>query len=128
MTFQESEYHPYDFANRRHIGPSPSEIAEMLRAVGAASLDALIDETVPAGIRQAAPLGFGPALSEQAALHRLRLHRGEEPGADQPDRAGLLRHGDAAGDPAEHPGESGLVHRLYARISRRSARGGSRPC
>ena len=73
MVFQESEYHPYDFANRRHIGPSPSEIAAMLRAVGAASLEALIDETVPAGIRQAEPLGFGPALSEQAALHRLRL-------------------------------------------------------
>ena len=73
MVFQESEYHPYDFANRRHIGPSPSEIAEMLRVVGAASLEALIDETVPAGIRQAEPLGFGPALSEQAALHRLRL-------------------------------------------------------
>ena len=31
MAFQETEYHPYDFANRRHIGPSPSEIAEMLR-------------------------------------------------------------------------------------------------
>ena len=31
MIFQESEYHPYDFANRRHIGPSPAEIAEMLR-------------------------------------------------------------------------------------------------
>ena len=63
MVFQESEYHPYDFANRRHIGPSPSEIAAMLRAVGAASLEALIDETVPAGIRQAEPLEFGPALS-----------------------------------------------------------------
>ena len=73
MTYAESEYHPYDFANRRHIGPSPSEIAAMLEAVGAASLDALIDETVPAGIRQAAPLDWGPALSEQAALHRLRL-------------------------------------------------------
>ena len=57
MVFQESEYHPYDFANRRHIGPSPSEIAEMLRVVGAPSLEALIDETVPAGIRQAEPLG-----------------------------------------------------------------------
>ena len=28
---------------------------------------------MPAGIRQAAPLDWGPALSEQAALHRLRL-------------------------------------------------------
>ena len=72
MIFQESEYHPYDFANRRHIGPSPSEIAEMLAVVGAPSLEALIDETVPAGIRQAEALDWGPALSEQAALHRLR--------------------------------------------------------
>ena len=72
MVFQETEYHPYDFANRRHIGPSPSEMAEMLRVVGAASLEALIDETVPADIRAKEPLGFGPALSEQAALHRLR--------------------------------------------------------
>ncbi len=73
MSYAESEYHPYDFANRRHIGPSPAEIAAMLDAVGAPSLDALIDETVPPGIRQAAPLDWGPALSEQAALHRLRL-------------------------------------------------------
>ena len=28
-------YDPYDFANRRHIGPSVTEIAEMLRVVGA---------------------------------------------------------------------------------------------
>jgi glycine dehydrogenase len=70
MAFQETDYHPYDFANRRHIGPSPSEIAAMLAVVGASSLDALIDETVPADIR-AAPLAFGPALSEQGALHRL---------------------------------------------------------
>jgi hypothetical protein len=40
-------YEPYDFANRRHIGPSPDEIAEMLQVVGVSSLDALIDETVP---------------------------------------------------------------------------------
>ena len=77
MTFQESEYHPYDFANRRHIGPSPAEIAEMLRAVGAPSLEALIDETVPADIRQAAPLDWGPALSEQGVLHRLRQVAGK---------------------------------------------------
>jgi len=72
MAFQETEYHPYDFANRRHIGPSPSEIAEMLRAVGAPSLEALIEETVPADIRQAEPLDWGPALSEQAMLYKLR--------------------------------------------------------
>jgi glycine dehydrogenase len=72
MTFQETEYHPYDFANRRHIGPSPVEIDEMLAVVGAESLDALIDETVPAEIRQGAPLDWGPALSEQAMLVQMR--------------------------------------------------------
>jgi len=77
MNFQESAYHPYDFANRRHIGPSPAEIEEMLAAVGATSLDALIDETVPADIRQREPLDWGPALSEQAALHRLRQVAGK---------------------------------------------------
>lgn len=40
-----STYEPYDFANRRHIGPSPEEMAEMLRVVGAPSLEALIEET-----------------------------------------------------------------------------------
>ena len=72
MVFQESLYHPYDFANRRHIGPSPSEIAAMLEVVAAPSVDVLIDETVPKGIRQEAPLDWGAPLSEQAVLYRLR--------------------------------------------------------
>ena len=65
-------YDPYDFANRRHIGPSPEEIAQMLRVVGARSLDALIDETVPKDIRQNKALDFGRPLSERGALDRLR--------------------------------------------------------
>ena len=72
MTYKESHYSPYDFANRRHIGPSPAEMAEMLKAVGAPSLDALIDEIVPSDIRVKAPLAWGKALSEQAVLVRLR--------------------------------------------------------
>ena len=72
MAFEESVYHPYDFANRRHIGPSPAEIAEMLETVGADSLDALIDDTVPRAIRQERPLDWGAALSEQGMLHRMR--------------------------------------------------------
>jgi len=40
----------------RHIGPDESEIAAMLATVGAASLDALSDETVPAAIQLARPL------------------------------------------------------------------------
>ena len=68
----DDRYEPYDFANRRHIGPSPEEIAEMLRVVGAPSLDALIDETVPRDIRQSEPLDFGKARSERGALDKLR--------------------------------------------------------
>ncbi len=71
MTFTPIDYNPYDFANRRHIGPSPEEMKQMLRAVGVASLDALIDETIPKSIRQAKPLGWAP-LSEQDLLARMR--------------------------------------------------------
>ncbi|MEE2953435.1 MAG: aminomethyl-transferring glycine dehydrogenase [Pseudomonadota bacterium] len=72
MRFEYTDYDPYDFANRRHIGPSPSEVAAMLELLGASSLDALIDETVPASIRQEAPLDFGPPMTERQALDALR--------------------------------------------------------
>jgi glycine dehydrogenase len=71
MTFTAEDYNPYDFANRRHIGPSPEEMAEMLEVVGAASLDALIEETVPASIRQAEPLDWAP-LAEHELLQKMR--------------------------------------------------------
>jgi len=44
----------------------------MLAAVGAASLDALIEETVPQDIRQREALDLGAALSERDALQKLR--------------------------------------------------------
>ena len=66
------EYDPYDFANRRHIGPTEGEIAEMLRVVGASSLEALIDETLPPEIRQAEPIEFGPALTERRVIEHMR--------------------------------------------------------
>ncbi|HEU0222407.1 MAG TPA: aminomethyl-transferring glycine dehydrogenase [Paracoccaceae bacterium] len=72
MTFELTDYLPYDFANRRHIGPSPEEMAEMLKVVGAPSLEALVDEALPATIRAEAPLDWGKALSEQEALYRIR--------------------------------------------------------
>lgn len=71
MTFTPTDYNPYDFANRRHIGPSPAEMEEMLAATGAASLDALIDETVPKAIRQAKPLSWAP-LAEHELLARMQ--------------------------------------------------------
>jgi glycine dehydrogenase len=53
---------------RRHIGPSPRDIDAMLETVGAKSLGALMGETLPASIRQTAPLDVGRALSETEAL------------------------------------------------------------
>lgn len=65
-------YDPYDFANRRHIGPSVAEIEEMLAVVGAESLRALIDDTVPAAIRQTSRIDFGKSLSERRVLDKVR--------------------------------------------------------
>jgi glycine dehydrogenase len=71
MAFVPSDYNPDDFANRRHIGPSPDEMALMLAAIGTSSLDALIAETVPSSIRQNGPLTWDP-LSEAALLAKMR--------------------------------------------------------
>ncbi|WP_417525461.1 aminomethyl-transferring glycine dehydrogenase [Marinovum sp.] len=72
MTFTPTDYLPYDFANRRHIGPSPSEMADMCEVLGVADLEALIDETVPKAIRQAEPLDFGKPKSERELLRYMR--------------------------------------------------------
>jgi glycine dehydrogenase len=71
MPYTPTAYDPYDFANRRHIGPSPDEMARMLAVLGLDSLDALIDETVPKSIRQERPLDWAP-LSEGALLAKMR--------------------------------------------------------
>src|SRR6187549_3522717 len=55
----------------RHIGPSPSERDQMLEAVGASSLDTLIDEVIPEAIRLTGPLNLPPAESEYEFLRRL---------------------------------------------------------
>ena len=72
MPFTPTDYLPYDFANRRHIGPSPVEMDRMLEALGVDSLDTLIDETVPQSIRQKAPLDFGRPKSERQLLFHMR--------------------------------------------------------
>jgi len=72
MPFTPTDYLPYDFANRRHIGPSPEEMQAMLDVIGAESLEALIEDTVPASIRQAEALEFGRPLSERELLFHMR--------------------------------------------------------
>ena len=66
-----SDLSPADTFSRRHVGPSEPERATMLRALGAPSLDALIEETVPPSIHLRRPLNLPEALSESELLTRI---------------------------------------------------------
>jgi glycine dehydrogenase len=57
---------------RRHIGPDEADVRHMLDALGYASLDALVDATVPASIRLNRPLELGPERSEFELLGEFR--------------------------------------------------------
>jgi glycine dehydrogenase len=56
----------------RHIGPDDAERDSMLEVVGAPTLDALIDEAIPARIRLTAPLDLPDGQSEPRFLRELR--------------------------------------------------------
>jgi glycine dehydrogenase len=56
----------------RHIGPSSDDVARMLDVLGLSSLDELIDQALPASIRDDKPLGLDDALGEPAMLAHLR--------------------------------------------------------
>jgi glycine dehydrogenase len=55
----------------RHIGTIGSE-EPMLKTIGSASIDALVEKTVPASIRLKAPLNVPPAISESGLLQHLK--------------------------------------------------------
>ena len=65
---------PSDSFVHRHLGPGPDDIQAMLQVIGADSLDALIDQTIPVQIRSQHPLDLpGPrpesdVLAEMAAI------------------------------------------------------------
>ncbi len=56
----------------RHVGPRPDDLSRMLAAIGAPSLDALVDEAVPASIRMTHDLDLPTARSEAEVLAALR--------------------------------------------------------
>jgi glycine dehydrogenase len=70
--FTFTDYDPYNFADRRHIGPSPAEMEAMLKVVGYDSLDDLIENTVPSSIRLKTPLKWDKPLTEREALDKMR--------------------------------------------------------
>ncbi len=59
------------FVNR-HNGPNTQDVQAMLKKINAPSLDALIDQTVPAAIRLKKPLNLPEGMSEHAFLNHLR--------------------------------------------------------
>jgi glycine dehydrogenase len=56
----------------RHTGPQPDEIPSMLEKIGVASLDELIDKTIPSNIRLKDELKLDPGISEAEFLERIR--------------------------------------------------------
>ncbi|MCO5121801.1 MAG: aminomethyl-transferring glycine dehydrogenase [Burkholderiaceae bacterium] len=64
-TFGAADFHA------RHIGPSPEAEARMLERIGCKSRAALVDETVPAGIRLDRELAIGEPVDAPQALAEL---------------------------------------------------------
>src|SRR6188472_299988 len=56
----------------RHVGPDERDVAEMLKTLGFASLDALIDATIPAKIRFKGPLDLPKGMTEPEVLAYFR--------------------------------------------------------
>ena len=65
-----SVLHPETFRSR-HIGPDSSDTEAMLNVIGARSLDALMDEAIPASIRLLKPLDLPAGLPEHEFLRAL---------------------------------------------------------
>ena len=62
----------FDQFVNRHIGPNHEETQEMLRVIGANSLEQLIDETVPDAIRMPGELNLPDAQTEFEYLRELK--------------------------------------------------------
>ena len=60
-----------NFTNR-HIGPRPQDLDEMLKVIGVSSIDELIDQTVPKGIRSEEGLHLPSGISEAEYFQRIR--------------------------------------------------------
>ena len=68
---------PADVFENRHNAPTGPDQQQMLRTIGAESLEQLIAETVPAGIRLPAALALPPAQSERRFLRSFKQLAGQ---------------------------------------------------
>ncbi|WP_035484575.1 aminomethyl-transferring glycine dehydrogenase [Geminicoccus roseus] len=75
MTFEDlplASLEDHDAFARRHIGPDAGEQAAMLETLRLASLDELIEQTIPAEILAKRPFALKPPANEHEALAELR--------------------------------------------------------
>jgi glycine dehydrogenase len=63
---QSSEFIP------RHIGPNERDTRQMLKTIGVSSLEELVNQTVPAGIRMDHSLNIPPAMGEHEYLQHIK--------------------------------------------------------
>lgn len=64
--------HPSTKFENRHNGPSGEEVSAMLHAIGAGSIEELIDQTIPKSIQLDKPLELPKAKSEAAFLKEFK--------------------------------------------------------
>ncbi len=60
-----------NFVTRHNGVNKPEEVEKMLKTIGVASMDELIEKTVPAQIRAKEPLPFGPGMNEYEFLNHM---------------------------------------------------------
>ena len=85
----------------RHIGPSPDDVAAMLKTVGHGTVEELMAAAIPDAIRWAGALDLPPAATEAEALTELPTERAGGPGDDD----------------AEHHANDELAARRRARMT-----------
>ena len=71
------EFGPSDDFVRRHIGPTAADVAALLAAVEADSLDDLMADALPAAIRMQGSLALEEGISEYELMGRLRELAGQ---------------------------------------------------
>jgi glycine dehydrogenase len=70
----------HDAFVRRHVGPGPHDLEQMLAVVDARSLDQFIDTVIPSSIRTPRPLQLGPVRTEQEVLEEAASLAGRNAG------------------------------------------------
>ena len=103
----------------RHIGPNEAETRAMLATLGYATLDDLIDATVPAGIRLRRPLAIGGGMTEY--LERRSATFRSQPGNGSPAAAAVPAGPSAATRQRAAQKELARLDRQLAAVTKREA-------